>query len=105
MFLFIGGIQPRTVVLESLHQSCPVCGKVSVKLKRVDHYIAVFFIPLLRVKKGNPFLYCQHCNLIVDEKGRETAFEHPDKQQKCRYCKQSFNPAYSYCPYCGKPVR
>lgn len=64
MFFFIGGIQPRTVRVDNQPRSCPYCGHVAVHLKRVDHYIAIFFIPLIRIKKGIPFLACDHCNVV-----------------------------------------
>ena len=69
MFFFIGGVQPKTVRLDMQARLCPVCHHSTVYLKRVDHYLSLFFIPLFPVKKGIPFLSCDKCRTVFDERG------------------------------------
>jgi RNA polymerase subunit RPABC4/transcription elongation factor Spt4 len=104
MFFLIGGIQPRTVRVEKQPQACPYCSRFNVYRKRVDHYLALFFIPILRVKKGVPFLACDDCNTLLETMDSGAGFERPDDTgiQECRYCGKSFDADFSYCPYCGK---
>jgi uncharacterized C2H2 Zn-finger protein len=49
---------------------CPRCGLSSAYLKRLDHYISLFFIPLIPIKRGERFLECDRCRGIFDERGR-----------------------------------
>ena len=104
MFFFIFVIQPRTVVLEEQPQACPSCAHTGVRLKRVDHYISLFFIPLIRIKKGVPFLTCDNCRVVLD--GDETRgsgeFGRVNGLSTCTYCGKFFSRDYSYCPYCGR---
>jgi hypothetical protein len=67
MFFFIGGVQPKTVDLEKVPRVCPSCGLYQARLKRVDHYISVFFLPLFRIKKGPPLLICENCRHVSSE--------------------------------------
>ena len=71
MFFFIGGIQPRTVRLEKKMKFCPSCGRHELFLKRTDHYLSLFFIPVFPVKKGVPFLTCENCGSVLDAKDSE----------------------------------
>ena len=101
MFLFIGGIQPRTVTMERLPQCCPHCGHAEIRRRRIDQYLALFFIPLIRVKKGEPFLDCGRCHSVLAEgAGRADTGE---GDMKCRSCGRPFlKPDFAYCPYCGE---
>jgi hypothetical protein len=74
MCFLIAGVQPKTRVLDQTPARCPSCGLFQAQLRRVDHYFSLFFIPLLRVKQGTPFLYCQRCQRPVDD---ETAAVSP----------------------------
>jgi hypothetical protein len=69
MFFFIGGIQPKTIDLDNQPRMCPSCGLYQARLKRVDQYLSAFFIPVLRVKKGDPFLLCERCGVASKETG------------------------------------
>jgi hypothetical protein len=110
MFFFIGGIQPKTVRLEKQAQACPSCSHFDVYLKRVDHYISLFFIPIFRIKKGIPFLKCENCHVVldlnIDINGRYVEFGEWEthRVRKCGYCGKSVAADYSYCPYCGKRI-
>jgi hypothetical protein len=69
MFFFIGGVGPRTITLGGQVRICPNCGRPSLYLKRIDHYLSLFFIPLFRVKRGELFLSCEACGASFNEHG------------------------------------
>ena len=104
MFFFIGGIQPKTVTIEKQARSCPACGHFNVSLKRVDHYISLFFIPLIPVKRGVPFMICEHCNAVLDEGGYLMGAEHASQEKRCPSCGREVNKDFAFCPYCGKAL-
>ncbi len=65
MFL-IAGVQPKTRRVDGNPQRCPACGLTQAFATRVDHYLSLFFIPLIRVKQGEPFLLCEACQRPVN---------------------------------------
>lgn len=100
MFFFIGGIQPKTIRADKQAKLCSVCGHPGVYLKRVDHYLSVFFIPLFPVKKGTPFLICENCCTKFDDRGeREELW-----RRGCPNCGNSVDQYSSFCPNCGKAL-
>jgi RNA polymerase subunit RPABC4/transcription elongation factor Spt4 len=103
MFFFIGGIQPKTVTIQKQARSCPSCGHLDVSLKRVDHYVSLFFIPLFPVKRGEPFLICENCNVILDEHGYRTRADQT-VSRRCPSCGREMDSDFTFCPYCGKAV-
>lgn len=105
MFFFIGGIQPKTVTLDETPKVCPSCGLQQAKLKRIDHYFSLFFIPLFRVKKGEPVLMCENCNFVAppDQAEALTHIAHRTKQY-CPSCGYVLDPSFNYCPRCGTKV-
>ena len=105
MFFFIGGIQPKTILLEKQLRICPVCSHTSLKLKRVDHYLSLFFIPLFPVKKGIPFQICDDCNSVFDKNGSRVDDEKKEWGRRCIHCGRPLIHDFNYCPYCGKTVR
>ncbi|MCP5046822.1 MAG: zinc ribbon domain-containing protein [bacterium] len=113
MFFFIGGVQPKTVTLEKRPHACPYCAHNDVRLKRTDQYIAVFFIPLIPIKKGQPYLACENCHTLLDENHSGPSRPASNNQrstgtrkQMCGHCNAVLDPGsgYSYCPYCGKKI-
>jgi len=104
MFFFIGGIQPKTVTLEDTPRMCRACGLYQARLKRVDHYIALFFIPLFRVKKGTPFLQCRSCGSISDDSGKVLARDPGAHALTCPSCGRPIAPGFRFCPSCGNPL-
>jgi rubrerythrin len=106
MFFFIGGISPKEVVLDGRPRPCPVCGLAQARYKRIDHHLNLFFIPVLRVKKGEPFLMCDRCERAVAEMGPEyhEAVESPEAADRCGKCGRALQPEFRFCPYCGGPV-
>jgi rubrerythrin len=104
MFL-IAGVSPKTTVIDNTPRRCPVCGTVRAYYKRVDHYFNLFFIPILRVKKGEPFIMCDRCSRTVNEFKEEYGSTWPDIQKtQCRHCGKTLAKDFGYCPYCGKRV-
>jgi predicted RNA-binding Zn-ribbon protein involved in translation (DUF1610 family) len=103
MFFFVGGVQPRTVVLEKIPAVCPTCGRGRQVVKRTDSYFSLFFIPLIRVRKGDPFLQCEACGAVV---GRpEEAFRPPAfSPRRCASCGRPLDADFNYCPSCGTPA-
>jgi hypothetical protein len=106
MCIFIGGIQPKTVSLDDQPRMCRSCGLYQARLKRTDHYLSLFFIPLFPVKKGTPFVECQSCGSLYTESG-EAILETPERrsQRPCPGCGATVEPTYRFCPSCGKRLR
>lgn len=102
MFL-IAGVQPKTRRVDENPQRCPVCGLMQAYTTRMDHYLSLFFIPLIRVKRGDPFLLCEHC-----ERSMETSFEPAPSppldgtDRVCVACRKRFDRSFKYCPHCGQ---
>ena len=104
MFL-IGGVTPKIKVLDDTPRRCPVCGLHQAYYKRVDHYLNLFFIPILRVKKGEPFIMCDRCERTVREFDKAYESDPPVRQETtCRHCGSTLDRSFRYCPYCGKDV-
>jgi len=100
--IFIAGISPKTKVLDQNPRRCPLCGLHQAYFKRVDHYLSLFFIPLLRVKKGDPFIMCDRCEKTIPEFGPDFSQQTDVKNKTCPYCERSLDQDFKYCPYCGK---
>jgi ssDNA-binding Zn-finger/Zn-ribbon topoisomerase 1 len=105
MFFFIGGIQPKTVIIEETPRLCPSCGLAEARLKRIDHYLSLFFIPLFPVKRGQPMLICDRCGSVADPRqavARQTGA--PASAVQCPNCGRPTEPSFNYCPRCGSRV-
>ena len=101
----IGGLQPRKVTLDEQPRLCPSCGLPSARLKRLDHHISLFFIPLIPVKRGERFLECNRCGGIFDETGRGQSgsfLERPDRA--CPRCGEKIEKGFQFCPHCGQRI-
>ncbi len=104
---FIAGIQPKNQRLDDQPRRCPVCGMAQAYTTRVDHYLSLFFIPLIRVKKGEPFLLCGQCQRPVEVSGA-AARQAPSADGQttvCVACRKAFDSSYNYCPYCGQRAK
>ncbi|HDR14050.1 MAG TPA: zinc ribbon domain-containing protein [Desulfobacteraceae bacterium] len=104
MFFFIGGIQPKTATLDENPRMCPACGLYQAKLVRIDHYLALFFIPLIRVKKGELVIQCTRCGHVTRETGEPVMAAGFSRAFVCPFCGRRLEKEFRYCPYCGKPV-
>ncbi|RLC30722.1 MAG: hypothetical protein DRH37_04725 [Deltaproteobacteria bacterium] len=104
MFFFVGGIQPKTIHLDEQPGICPACGLPQARLKRVDHYLSAFFIPIFRVKKGEPFLQCANCGAVANTSGEVSQGIRSDSSRRCPHCGMPRKRDFRFCPYCGKPV-
>ena len=100
MFI-IAGISPRIKVLDGNPRLCPSCGLAQAYLKRADSYLSLFFIPLLRVKKGEPFIMCDRCETVVSELGTPFRTWKDPSPNRCKSCGKPFDQGFIYCPYCG----
>lgn len=106
MFL-IAGLQPKTRRLDENPRRCPACGRVQAYPTRVDQYLSLFFIPLVRVKRGQPFLVCEGCQQPVAA-GQAPLPETPPPSGSdtvCVSCKKRFDDSFTYCPHCGQRNR
>jgi len=101
MFFFIGGIQPRTVDIDENPVLCPSCGLLRARHKRVDHYLSLFFIPVMPVKKGEPFLYCDRCGA---QPGGQPGDYINSGNRSCKNCGRKLESDFIYCPFCGKSL-
>ncbi|MBN2419584.1 MAG: zinc ribbon domain-containing protein [Deltaproteobacteria bacterium] len=100
MFFFIGGIQPKTIDIDGKPLICPSCGLLRARYKRVDHYLSLFFIPVIPVKKGDPFLYCESCG--IQSPGKTNSGYENNAKQYCKNCGRKLESDFMYCPFCGK---
>jgi predicted RNA-binding Zn-ribbon protein involved in translation (DUF1610 family) len=106
-FFFIGGVQPKTVTLDDTPRLCPNCGLTQARLKRIDHYISLFFIPIVRIKKGEPLLICDRCGFTAPEDQAYRAAEvlrRTPEPLRCPPCNTLLDPSFRYCPQCGRKI-
>jgi hypothetical protein len=105
MFFFIGGIQPKTITLDDAPRLCSACGLAQARLKRVDHYLSLFFIPLFPVKRGQPVIICDRCGAVgsMQQSGRRQSSP-PMESNPCRQCGALIDPSFRYCPQCGSRI-
>jgi hypothetical protein len=104
MFLIVG-VSPKTKILDNTPRICPACGLAQARLKRVDSYFNLFFIPLIRVKKGEPVVICERCESVSAETPPGTHPPPPAADSSCGACGRSVDAKFRYCPHCGKPVQ
>mgnify|MGYP006309390691 CR=1 FL=1 len=105
MFL-IAGISPKMKTLETTPRICPSCGLAQAYLKRVDHYLSLFFIPVLRVKKGEPVLVCNRCRAAgSDRPAAGRPVKTPEPGSMCKQCGRTLDNTFTFCPYCGAKNR
>jgi hypothetical protein len=102
--IFIAGISPKTTVLDQNPRRCPVCGLHQAYYKRIDHYLSLFFIPIFRVKKGEPIVVCDRCEQTVHRSGPDFDQQQTEAAQTCRYCGKNVASDFKYCPQCGKKI-
>ena len=106
MFL-IAGVQPRTRMGRKMDQTCPRCGLAQVYERRVDHYLSVFFIPLVRVAKGEGFPWCERCQQPLSGSPGAPGPETPPRPEgpACPDCGAPLDPGFRFCPHCGRRTK
>lgn len=104
MFFLIGGVQPKTVTVDETPRICPACGLAQARLKRVDHYLSLFFIPLFPVKKGDPVVICDRCGAISYPEGEFRKSERQARRDVCPQCGYPVTRDFRYCPACGTRI-
>jgi hypothetical protein len=103
MFFFIAGVQPKIVELDNNPRRCPSCGVFQARLKRTDHYISIFFLPVLRIKKGDPFVICERCGVNSPGSYDEASKAFNDNlKNRCPHCGNRIDQGFRFCPSCGK---
>jgi RNA polymerase subunit RPABC4/transcription elongation factor Spt4 len=102
--IFIAGVSPKIKVLDQNPRRCPVCGLHQAYYKRMDHYLSLFFIPILRVKKGEPFLACDRCEQAAHAPGPDFTGQQPENTGTCRFCGKALDKDFKYCPHCGRRI-
>jgi rubrerythrin len=102
--IFIAGISPKTKKIDQNPRRCPVCGLHQAYYQRVDHYFSLFFIPIIRVKKGEPFIMCARCQRSFNEFRQEFSPFQQETDLRCKFCNKPVDKKFSYCPYCGKRI-
>lgn len=99
----IAGVSPKTKTLDRNPRRCPTCGLFQAYYKRIDHYFNLFFIPIVRVKKGEPLLMCDRCERAVHEADRYHNDMPEEQFGSCSQCGKAVEKNYAFCPYCGTP--
>ena len=102
--IFIAGVSPKTKVLDQNPRRCPVCGLSQAYYKRMDHYLSLFFIPIFRVKKGDPFIMCDRCEQTAHGLGPEFTQKQNKEALGCKYCGKVIDSDFKFCPHCGKRI-
>lgn len=99
--IFIAGIQPKTRYLDRNPRICPSCGSPEAYLKRVDHFVSFFFVPLFPIKRGEPFVACERCGVELADTGRPVWSEDLGGERRCPQCGRPAEMDFSFCPRCG----
>ncbi len=105
MFFFIGGITPKTKRLDDQPIRCPNCGLTRAYRMRVDHWLHLFFIPVLPVKRGGEFLFCERCNGPVEDRGPSGPPFEAESPSRCPSCGKELESGFHFCPQCGQRLR
>jgi hypothetical protein len=106
MFFLIGGVQPKTVTIDDTPRLCPACGLAQARLKRVDHYLSLFFIPLFPVKRGDPMVICERCGAVSSpDQGLTTRTVKLIQIDQCPKCGSPVRPEDNFCAHCGYDIR
>jgi len=125
MFFLIGGLEPRREVLDPGPLPCPSCGKRAARIEQVRSYLSLFFIPLIPVRRGEPYLVCERCGAVRPLRGDDAAgfpeayspetYEGLDQELAgeleddgpltCAECGGPVEPEFDYCPYCGTRLK
>ena len=100
--IFIAGVGPRKKRLESQPRICMNCGLGQAYLTRIDNYFSLFFIPILRIRKGEPLVLCERCGHASDERGKVFTTGADLQAPRCLSCGEALKEDYPYCPYCGE---
>jgi len=103
MFI-IAGISPKETVIDANPRICPSCGLAQAYLKRSDSYFSLFFIPLFRVRKGEPFIMCDRCKTVGSEQAAPFRTWKGPGPNRCKSCGKTIDKGFVYCPYCGRQV-
>ncbi len=99
--ILIAGVSSKTKTIDPTPRLCPSCGLAQAYLKRVDHYVSLFFIPVIRVKKGEPVLVCNRCEFAGFNAPKQQPPSESPQPVMCKQCGRSLENDFRYCPFCG----
>ena len=99
--ILIAGVSPKTKTIDPTPRLCSSCGLAQAYLKRVDHYVSLFFIPVIRVKKGEPVLVCNRCESAGFNAPEQQSMRNAAPPVMCKQCGRSLENDFRYCPFCG----
>jgi hypothetical protein len=68
----------------------------------VDHWLHLFFIPVLPVRRGQETVVCERCGGPVS--GRESAGApfRAERPNRCPSCGKDLESDFRFCPGCGQ---
>jgi len=72
----------------------------------LDHYLSLFFIPIIPIKRGERFIECNRCGGIFSEIGRpepRPSFQFQN-EKICPRCGEEISQEFKFCPYCGQKI-
>jgi hypothetical protein len=101
--LLIAGVSPRLVTLDAGPRRCPRCGLFQAREQRIDHYLSLFFVPLLRVRTGESFIACDRCREAPGGPPAEPPREPAQPLPACPGCGRPLASDHRFCPGCGRP--
>ncbi len=97
--------------------TCPKCHSTALEERRVDHVFTLFFIPLFKVQRGQPFLVCRNCGWDSRMESLGWLPQGPElnpiyggspesqdagmARRLCPHCGSPVDASFLYCPYCG----
>ena len=100
--ILIAGVSPKTKTIDPTPRLCSRCGLAQAYLKRVDHYLSLFFIPVIRVKKGEPVWVCNRCESAGFVAPKPPSRSKTGPPVMCTQCGRSLEEDFKYCPFCGQ---
>ena len=100
--ILIAGVSPKIKTIDPTPRLCPSCGLAQAYLKRVDHYVSLFFIPVFRVKKGETVLVCNRCESAGYAAPKQPSRRNAVQPVMCNQCGRSLEDDFRYCPFCGQ---
>lgn len=124
MFFFVGGVTPKVTSSDLPYSECPSCGALgTLQERRVDHQPSLFFIPVLTLHKGDPFVTCSRCgfNSLRDGGdggglggrgegaglgGSSGVGDRAVRAQGlvCPHCGSDVQQGWAWCPLCGSAL-
>ncbi|GBF90225.1 hypothetical protein Rsub_03358 [Raphidocelis subcapitata] len=108
MFVFVGGVSPHAVSRDLPARECPACGAVgAMQERRVDSDLSLFFVRVLTLERGAPFLACTRCgwtSMAGSGGNGAPAAGAVAQGPACPHCGSDVQRGWQWCPFCGGPL-